>query len=183
VTDLAVVPEVASAELDRMLPGETITLRQLLIGVADLLAEPKHWTVGALAKDDTGRSVSPTDSSATCWCAIGATYKVYYDLTGTRAEHERLVLKIAQRLMQSASHLIAGRRVETYNDGQPTPEFLQSLLPMALAIIEQAVETQQGAFGEELGPTTPDLTDTVIEILPAPEMTMLSNESATGETN
>jgi len=178
VTELALAPEVASAELDRMFPGETITLRQLLEGVAELLAEPQHWTTGALAKDSAGRSVSPTDPTATCWCGIGATYKVYYDMTGTREADNRLVLKITQRLMQSASQLLAGRRVESFNDGNKSPEFLGSLLPLALAIIENAVETQQGAFGEELGPTQPELTATVIEHMPAPAMTLVETADA-----
>lgn len=153
--DLPVVQEVAHAELDRQFPGEKITLRQLIVGVADLLDDPAHWTTGALAKDANGNSVGPTDPTATCWCAIGATYKVYYDLTGTKVfdtgKQERLVLKITQRLMQSASQMLVGKRVEGMNDAKDGAENLRRVMPLALSIIEYAVENQQGALGEALG--------------------------------
>jgi hypothetical protein len=156
-TVLPVVSEVAHAELDRTFPGEQITLRQLLVGVANLLDDPAHWTTGALAKDASGHSVSPTDPKATCWCAIGATYKVYYDLTGKDEQgksKERLVLKITQRLMQSASQMLVGERVENMNDNSHGRENLQRVLPLALSIIETAIEQQQGALGEPLGAVT-----------------------------
>lgn len=155
---LPVVQEVAHAELDRMFPGEEITLRQLLEATAEILDDPKHWTTGALAKNDKGQSVGPTDPTATCWCAIGATYKAFhvltnenvYGKTGAKGQ-DRLVLKITQRLMQSASRMLVGRRVESMNDGNTGREDLQRVMPLALSIIEHAIENQQGALGEALG--------------------------------
>lgn len=182
---LPVVQEVAHAELDRQFPGEKITLRQLIVGVAELLDDPAHWTTGALAKDANGNSVAPTDPSATCWCAIGATYKVYYDLTGSKVyetkNQERLVLKITQRLMQSASQMLVGKRVEGMNDAKDGAENLKRVMPLALSIIEQAIENQQGALGEALG--SQSIVDPVVqedEHAAVQEMESINGGSGTG---
>jgi hypothetical protein len=152
-TTIVLAPEIAqSAELDRQFPDETITLRQMLNGVGDLLEDPKHWTTGALARNAHGNSVSPTSADATCWCGIGATYKVYYDLTGKKeTTDKRIVLKITQRLMQSSSMMLVGSRVENMNDAASGAENLKRVMPLAMALIEAHIENQQGALGEPLG--------------------------------
>jgi len=36
------------------------------------IADKKHWTTGALARDAYGHRVGPKSDEAVCWCALGA---------------------------------------------------------------------------------------------------------------
>lgn len=40
-----------------------------------ILAEPKHWTKGAMARDATGRPCTSNSPKAVCWCIEGAIEK------------------------------------------------------------------------------------------------------------
>ncbi len=44
----------------------------LLRAARQRIADPKHWTQGAFARDAKGRSVEPRSDAAVCWCALGA---------------------------------------------------------------------------------------------------------------
>ena len=43
----------------------------------ELLADPKHWTKRAYARDKDGQSVSAHSDEAVCWCVLGAIIKCY----------------------------------------------------------------------------------------------------------
>jgi hypothetical protein len=45
-----------------------------------LIAEPEHWTTGALARSAAGDEVEPGESAAVCWCAYGALAAVCPDI-------------------------------------------------------------------------------------------------------
>ncbi len=47
--------------------------------VKELLADPKRWTKGAMARRSDNFPVSPKDPSATCWCLMGAIEMCYLD--------------------------------------------------------------------------------------------------------
>lgn len=48
------------------------TTKELLIEARALIADPKHWTQGAYARDEQGRNVSEHSSRAVCYCSVGA---------------------------------------------------------------------------------------------------------------
>lgn len=45
--------------------------------VQELLDDPSKWTKGALARDIDGEGLEADNSSAVCWCLIGAIQKCY----------------------------------------------------------------------------------------------------------
>ena len=49
---------------------------EILTGVRDLLSDPERWTQGASARDAKGRIVDVHSEDATCFCAVGAFYRV-----------------------------------------------------------------------------------------------------------
>lgn len=44
----------------------------LLRAAKERISDPERWTRGCLARDANGKPVSPEDSRATRWCAIGS---------------------------------------------------------------------------------------------------------------
>lgn len=47
--------------------------------VRDVFQDPMRWTQGSDARDRDGSETSAYDSSATCWCLMGALRLVYPD--------------------------------------------------------------------------------------------------------
>ncbi len=45
---------------------------QILRAARARIADELHWTPWNLARDETGRAVSPKSPRAVCWCAFGA---------------------------------------------------------------------------------------------------------------
>lgn len=43
----------------------------------ELLADPKHWTQGAMARDSLGQVTHSNSDNAVCWCVMGALNKCY----------------------------------------------------------------------------------------------------------
>lgn len=59
---------------------------QILIQARALIADRKHWTQGAYARDRKSRVVHPLSDTAVRFCAIGALARAEYVCTGhTRA--------------------------------------------------------------------------------------------------
>lgn len=52
------------------------TTADLLREARDLIADPKCWTQGELARDAGGSPCDPDAPEAVCWCAAGAIFKV-----------------------------------------------------------------------------------------------------------
>jgi hypothetical protein len=49
---------------------------ELLKAARELVANPKTWTKGEMARDANGHPTGWGDSDAVCWCAMGAMAKV-----------------------------------------------------------------------------------------------------------
>lgn len=45
---------------------------EIMIGVRSLLADEKHWTKGAWAREEDGAECSHSAPNAVCWCLGGA---------------------------------------------------------------------------------------------------------------
>jgi hypothetical protein len=65
-------------------PMTTTVQKQVLINARALIADPAHWTRGALARSADDNYVDWYDRSATKWCAQGAIYRAAYDLVGPK---------------------------------------------------------------------------------------------------
>lgn len=50
-------------------------IKENLIAIKRLIAPRHNWTTGRFAKDRSGKSVSPVDATAVCWCLTGAMMK------------------------------------------------------------------------------------------------------------
>lgn len=49
---------------------------EILIAAKAVIADPKHWTKGAIAKNSDGYSTYVSSETASCWCSVGAYYRV-----------------------------------------------------------------------------------------------------------
>lgn len=49
---------------------------ELLEKTYELLSDPKRWIKGDFARDKTGHTVGFHAPEATCWCLVGAIYKI-----------------------------------------------------------------------------------------------------------
>jgi len=50
--------------------------KEALLQIRSLLSNPVRWTRGAPARNAQGYSIGAQDPAATCYCVVGATYKV-----------------------------------------------------------------------------------------------------------
>jgi hypothetical protein len=73
-------------------------IRNSLIRVRTLLADPSHWTRGYYAKDKDQYDVSPYSSTATCWCLEGAFLKVVGPSVWARTESDNSAYTIISNL-------------------------------------------------------------------------------------
>lgn len=56
-----------------------ISAHTILVRARELIAEPKNWTQGVMARDRTGDATLPGDKHATCFCTAGAVYRAEID--------------------------------------------------------------------------------------------------------
>lgn len=73
--------------------------QELLIKAKAIIADPAHWTQGTYAKTDKGLRTDTVASDATCFCSIGACYKV----TGTSLHDDE---QVAQERISGAWTLL-----------------------------------------------------------------------------
>lgn len=65
---------------------KTQQIIDILAGTRELLADPKHWTKGAAARDKpNGAPLSLFHAEATCFCLTGAISRVTHDMIGLEA--------------------------------------------------------------------------------------------------
>ena len=57
-------------------PNERTAVRAALLAARALILDPKHWCVGACAKDAQGEEVAPDDARAVSFCIVGAMWKI-----------------------------------------------------------------------------------------------------------
>lgn len=94
-------------------------MNEALQAMADLLADPSHWTKGVLARDSRGYACSPLDPDACQWCLLGAARKV---AGMDQPLYGQIVAFLHNRLSQMPT---------TYNDSSTTqhPDVLAVLQP------------------------------------------------------
>lgn len=49
---------------------------EILTQAKQLISDPDHWTTGWYARDSAGEKIHPTQNGATCFCSMGAVYRV-----------------------------------------------------------------------------------------------------------
>lgn len=74
-----------------------------------LITDPDCWTSGVLARDRTGRPVSPLDDAAASWCAQGALYRV---VGGDIQAYRRAI-----RVLEQSSQVLYKVSIRRVNDG------------------------------------------------------------------
>jgi len=70
-----------------------------------LIADESQWCRGALARDERGRQVDPTDTTARQRCAFGALVAAAFELIGDIKQAHDLA-NVAARAIRCASALI-----------------------------------------------------------------------------
>lgn len=103
-----------------------MTPKEILEKARALITDPKHWTRGKFARDTCGSSVSVDSSTATCFCTVGAVYRVSASVTV--GHHEALDL-LANELDQLGR---PSRSIPTFNDSS-THEQVLALFDRAIA--------------------------------------------------
>ena len=88
-----------------------------------LIADERHWSWGALARDETGQRIDPTDVKARRWCAYGALIVAANELVGD--------LNLAHHLAASATRQLPCCSLIKINDTQGHAA--------ALALFEKAI--------------------------------------------
>src|SRR5271169_4086438 len=79
-------------------------LNRIIIARARALIEDEnHWCRGALARDDSGRQVDPTDAAARRRCAYGALVAAAFELVGDPSQAHDLADAAAREIRGSPS--------------------------------------------------------------------------------
>ena len=68
-----------------------------------LIADENRWCRGALARDESGRQVDPTDAVARRWCAYGALVAAAFELVGDLSQAHDLAVAAAREIHGSSS--------------------------------------------------------------------------------
>jgi hypothetical protein len=72
---------------------------QIIAGAIELIADEKHWTRGALARDKRGVLCCWNSREAVKFCAVGALARAAADLLGSASDVGPLSLAIARDVM------------------------------------------------------------------------------------
>lgn len=80
------------------------TKLEVLERTRELIADPKHWIKGALAKQTrrARTTVEPSDPSATCFCLVGAVVRAESELGFTGSEVLSAIEQCVRLLTQSS---------------------------------------------------------------------------------
>ena len=77
----------------------SMPLSRAIIGRAyALIVDEKRWCWGALARDEGGRPVEPTDEAARRWCAFGALIAAAHELVGDLCQAHHLADFAARKM-------------------------------------------------------------------------------------
>ena len=68
-----------------------------------LIADENHWCRGALARDDSGRQIDPTEAMARRRCAYGALVAAAYELVSDLSQAHDLADAAAREIRGSSS--------------------------------------------------------------------------------
>lgn len=102
----------------------TITVPEALRKTADFFdANPDKRVTGELARTDSGRSVSPWDPEATCWCALGRFAVEAGELVPEKTDRVGYAYELISPLLKGVSLI----DIFAANDRQPLPEHTQAV--------------------------------------------------------
>jgi hypothetical protein len=78
-------------------------VKEIILGVKNLLIVPEHWTKGHTARDANGEAVRLNSGEDVCWCLTGALNKVCYERNPQDdgiilREYETVYTKIAKAI-------------------------------------------------------------------------------------
>lgn len=118
----------------------TMTTKEGLVKIYELLEDPAHWTQGANARDGAGRSVPPYEEyPATCWCLNGAIMKVVFGHTMYTSSTTRAGMGLSHRMRNALQDALArrgkGASLSRFNDHRATHQDV-------LGLIKDAIEAQ-----------------------------------------
>src|SRR5262245_9445161 len=82
-----------------------------------LIADPRTWTQGAMARTGNHRDCEPTDARAVRFCAYGAIQRAAFDVAGDDARAQKLADQVAMLLMGRDSPYTAFEEIIAINDG------------------------------------------------------------------
>jgi hypothetical protein len=121
---------------------------EILTGVRELLSDETHWTKYVMAARKDGSLTAPFADDATCWCLVGAFYKVcppkHSGLNPDERDTNQDLLS-AQDILRTVLAKEAGTGILTFNDRvQTTHADVMTMLDKAIV---QAKE--RGHFGNE----------------------------------
>lgn len=109
--------------------------------VRELLSDPNKWLKGRLANNDKGVGVDPNSPDATCFCLLGATYKVtgFYGYPTCNAAASNQYARVVDRLCDAVRkhHPSYGTSAMGFNDSQGTSH------ADVLNLIDKAIELSQ----------------------------------------
>jgi hypothetical protein len=93
--------------------------KHVIEGARAYVAYRGSWTRYTLAVTGNGRECEPVDPKAKRFCAYGALVRAAFDLTGDRAEAERLAGRAAMWVTGSGTPEEAFEEIYSVNDGPP----------------------------------------------------------------
>lgn len=90
----------------------TKTVKQVLIGVQELLSDPARFTINTGARNRYQEPVNPLNPQAICWCTFGGVTKVLgKQLTELTEEEKNLRYDVGRALKQASVELFDTQRV------------------------------------------------------------------------
>jgi hypothetical protein len=100
---------------------------EILVGVKELLSDPKRWTQGVIARKSNNQITYPSDPEATCFCLAGALKKVIGAIRITLTD---VLLGLRHAIPESSSLVIISTLIEgiaKLNDSSTHEEIMKLL--------------------------------------------------------
>lgn len=70
----------------------SLTVKELLVAAKEIISDESKWAQGYYAYDAEGNFAEPCDQSATCFCSLGALWKVSGGISGEVFDEAHLAL-------------------------------------------------------------------------------------------
>lgn len=113
-----------------------ISTSQVLFDAFNLLEQPGKWTKQSYAKNKAGLTVDVSNAEATCFCSLGALYRVSNIDQGSWPQPE------AERFLHEAADSVSGKKIACLNDEQESfdsePLINAWITAMFLALAEES---------------------------------------------
>jgi hypothetical protein len=105
---------------------------EILKKAKEAIKDERHWTRGALARDDLGHAVHIDDSAATQFCMVGAVISINPKLTPEESRARHYLAKACEEILPRAS-------IAFFNDSQSHKEVMRAC-DIAIKLAEKAGE-------------------------------------------